>query len=229
MARRRNYKKKGNNNARIAGTRAQMYYGAGAQLWKDVKYLKSVINVERKFIDVSAQIQTVPTSTTGVVVPINLTATGTTQNTRIGLSIKMMSIMVEGIAQLSVGATQDFIHVSVVLDRQVSGVLPSWANIYTTNGGTSYASLAQRSQLSVDRFKVLKDFTISLDAQGNQLKKFKCFINLPDGTDAHAKYNANSALISDIYTNAIYLVYSGREPITLSTISYYTRIRFVDN
>lgn len=204
------------------------YSKAGMQLYRDVRLLKDLINTEKKFVEVTGSAVQLQTNTTGTLVLLNGLTQGTNLTDRVGNSIKMSSIMLEGFLALNSVALYDYVNVSLVLDRQPNGVQPAYTQIYDI--GTGPASLGQRSKFTVDRFKVLKSWDIPLSQNGEQMKKFHCYLKLPSGTDSHTKYNnANFGTIADISTNAVYLVFAGNATSNFSFISYFSRIRFVDN
>lgn len=204
--------------------RVQNYYRGARQLAKDVMILKSLVNVEKKFIDTATSGTTLQTNTTGTVVPINTCSQGTSLTTRTGGSIKMAYVFVEGFVTLNAAALQDYIRVSLVLDKQVNAALPVYGDIYGIV--TAPAPLSLRSPITVDRYIVLKEQKIGIETGGNTIAKFKLFKKL----DIHTKYNAvNGGTIADIVTNALYLTFAGNLSSNFSTITYNCRVRFIDN
>lgn len=186
--------------------------------------LKALINVERKFIDNTYSGSAV--STTPSVQCINLTAQGTTNTTRVGNSLKMSNLTIEGYVTLNSAAAFDYVRLAVILDRQCTGILASYSpNIYE-----STTPISPRNKQSVDRFTVLKEFKLQLDQNGNQIQKFTYFSKMPlDEKDRHVKYNGTGGTIADLYTNAILLVWVGVQATNQSNISAISRIRYVDN
>lgn len=217
---RKSYKKK---NPYGGSRRYKNYYRGGMQLYKDVMLLKSLVNVEKKYFDTSSSGTSLPTNTTGTLVLLNAIDQGVGISQRTGNSIKIVSLMLEGFIQLNSLATNDAVQVSLILDRQPNATVANWNDIYEI--GSSSASLAQRNKLTVDRFTVLKSYDLTLATQGETIKKFKCFLKL----GMHEKFNGTGATIASIYTNAIYLCFQGNLSSNFSNITYFTRIRFVDN
>lgn len=206
---------------------AQRYSKGGlfstTKLARDVAYLKSVVNVEKKFIDNSV---TAAVSNTAQITLINGVATGTDNTERTGDSIKMSGIRLNGYYTLNASATNDLIRVAIIMDRQVNGSAPSYTDIYESTGGV----VAQRNKNTVDRFVVLKDYQLQLSTAGDTIKKIDCYIKLASGgKDVHTKYNGNTNGIASVYTNAVYLVVLGTQPTNTSTQSIITRVRFIDN
>nr|UOF79821.1 capsid protein [Cressdnaviricota sp.]UOF81554.1 capsid protein [Cressdnaviricota sp.] len=223
---RRNYKKRYSKKqhpwAKTAGSALSM-----ASKALTVAYgLKNLINVEKKFIDTSISGTALVASPSGFVSCISLVGQGTDLNQRIGDSIKYSSLMVEGFVTLN-AATQDLIKVSIVLDRQTNASLPLYSDIYEVGAGSG--ATAQRNKLSVDRFKVLKEWNLDLETAGSTLKKFHTYIKFPTGQDYHEKFSGTGSTIASVYSNSIYIVFAGNLSTSMSAISYFTRIRYVDN
>ena len=70
--------------------RGSIYGSAAQQLWKDVKWLKSVINVEKKVLDTALLNQVI--LNTGLVVWMSTITTGTAYNQRTGIVVKASNI-----------------------------------------------------------------------------------------------------------------------------------------
>ena len=210
-------------NKYTGSRRYKNYYRGGMQLYKDVMLLKSLVNVEKKFIDVSNSSTAFPTNTTGTLVLLNGIDAGGTQVQRTGNSIKITSLMLEGFITLNASATNDMCKVSLILDKQPNGAVASWSDIFEVGSGSS--ATAQRNKLTVDRFVVLKQFDMTLATAGDTNKKFKCYEKL----SLHEKFSGNGNTIASVYTNAIYLCFQGNLSANFSNISYFSRIRFVDN
>lgn len=221
MAYKRSYKRKGSKYGGM--NRYRNYYRGGKQLYKDVMMLKGLINVEKKFIDVSNSGTALATNTTGTLVLLNGVDAGGTQVQRTGNSIKMTSIKMEGFVQLNSAATNDYVTVSIVLDKQPNAATANWNDIYEI--GSASSALAQRNKLTVDRFIVIKKWDLPLATAGDTIRKFQCFEKL----NLHEKFNGNGNTIASIYTNALYLVFSGNLSANFSNIQYFSRVRFVDN
>lgn len=192
------------------------------QIAKDVSMLKSLVNVEKKFLDVSTSGTTLASGVTGNVDLLSGCGQGDTVSSRDGLSIKYVSFYIEGFVQLN-GSTQDEVKVSLILDKQVNASLPTYGQIFDLSVVTG--SIALRNFTTVDRFVVLRQVNLSLNNNGNQLKKFSFFLKIP----YHEKFNGVGTTIASIYTNALYLAYCGDNTTDLSVIDYFARIRYVDN
>lgn len=210
---------------RFSGKNRYRNYSRGyKQVLRDVIMLKKLINAEKKFIDTATSGTTLPTNTTGTVVPLNLCQQGTAFNNRTGNSIKMAYVYVEGFVTLNSAAAQDYIRVSLVVDGQTNAALPIYASIYDII--TAPAPLSLRSPVTVDRYRVLAESKIGIESNGNTIARFKFYKKL----DIHTKYNnTNGGTIADVVTNGLYLTFAGNLSANFSTITYNSRVRFLDN
>lgn len=95
----RQYKKQYRRKAKPR-TRYQNYAGAAGQLYKDVKYLKRIVNVEHKLFELDKVKN--PTST-GEIFFLNKIPQGDTDVTRDGSSVKLQHLKVIGNIQNSKG------------------------------------------------------------------------------------------------------------------------------
>lgn len=218
------YKKKYNKSSKYSGSRRWRNYRRGAtQLYRDVMMLKGLINVEKKFIDNTISASAI--SSTGATSLMNGVAQGTDNINRVGDSIKMVSIMIEGYVTLHASATSDYIRLALVLDKQPNAALGAYTDIYQTS-----TPQAPRHYLTVDRYVVLKEFRLDLDSNGKQLAKFSHYTKIPvNSKDHHVKFNGTGATIGSIYTNSLLLAVCGTQATNTSTLNAIVRIRFVDN
>ncbi len=81
------------------------------------KQTKSLINVERKFIDIA---ETVSPSTAGNIRSLIEVATGTTNTTREGNSIKLVSLLFRYYMGINQSATNTTLRVMLVCDKQAN-------------------------------------------------------------------------------------------------------------
>lgn len=215
---RRYFKGKGFRNPKIG------------RIVRDVCYLKSVINVEKKYKDTVSAGTAFPSATGGTMVLLNGMQTGDTATTREGQSMRMKYLYVEGFVVLNSPATQDITRVAVVLDRQPNASAANFASVWDVT--TASAANALRNMDNPDRFLVLKDIRMTLSSAGQNIKKFKLYI--PMGRlkqmDQRTKYTTgNAGTVADISTNALYLAFGADLTANFSTIDYNCRLRFVDN
>ncbi len=207
----RNYRKYAKNIAYATGKVARFA--------KDVRYLKSVINVERKFIDKSAGI-TVDDSGTFVSLP--LASQGVGASNREGDSIKVVSLLIRLSWAISQSATSSGLRTIVVIDKQPNGALPSIASLLqTTNFPLS-------SPLNLDnkrRFKILCDRVQVASITGKQQFVLNKYLK----TQTHVRYGSNAGTVADVNTNNIFVLLISDEATNLPIVDYYFRTRYIDN
>lgn len=185
---------------------------------------------ERKFIDVLARTDIF--DVTGVVVPINLCATGTDYTERIGRKTTALSLQIRGVIEPNAAIVVGTLgRILCVYDSQVNGALPAVNDILVATSALSFMNLNNR-----DRFKILFDwnrpfghadtFTAGSKFEGGHevgyIKKFKkC--NLPTVWDGTA------ATIGSCQTGAIYIVIVGTTAQPTYHVTWQSRVRFIDN
>ena len=199
---------------------AQLAKGA----WKGVKYIKSLINVEKKFHDVSAS---TTISTTPSIVNLSNIATGDDYKTRDGNSILLQSLQwrINLYANTTDGAS--FVRVIVFRDNDQRGTDPTAADLLeTTTAGLSIVS--PLLHYVNRRFAVLSDkvYTLS-DTGSNWLRHIKKFMKMPSGT--HIKYSADAGADASNWEGALYVLFVSNNGTNLPTMDYYFRLRYTDN
>lgn len=188
-------------------------------------------SVERKVVDTaSAQYAC---DTTGSVTALNLVATGTDINNRIGRKVMLKSVQVRGTVYPVDDATQSgSSRVMVVYDAQPNpSAIATITDILQASEGDSYQNLNNR-----DRFKVLADYHLPVGRVSNTatqtltvspgIHEINCFksVNLPvifNGT--------TTAVIGAITTGVLLLVTIGTQGAGLGGQAQLTcRVRFTD-
>lgn len=214
------------------------YYKGGklssSRVMRDVQQLRSLINVERKFLDLQLAPTAIAGSGAGNVVLMNGIAQGADYNQRNGNSIKMNSVHIEGFLTLDASQANDCIKLSLILDRQPNGTIATFGDCYDLT--TVPGSIALRNSDTVDRYKVLKTKDVVLSTAGKTKVFFKFLYKFPnhgskDSMDGHVKYNNTTAAVGSITSNALYFMYCGTlaTGATNSGISYSLRLRYIDN
>ncbi len=198
--------------------RMEIYKAAGSQLWQDVKMLKRMINTEIHFTDAVASAQTM--SSTPSLVLLNGISVGDTSNTRTGQSIKLDRLDLRfGISPNSTSIL-NFCRVLVVADKQTNAAAMTAADLLVSS--TPFSPYSFGSQ---NRFICLFDETYAINYPNLNLTKS---VTLP--TQFHVTYNSgNAGTVADIVTNSIYLMYLSDVATNQPTISYYSRLWFIDN
>lgn len=214
---------------RRAGTSRWSTYGrAAGQLWKDVKYLKSVINVEYKRYDSDTGYIVPYTLGSGLVTPVYLTtiAQGAGVSARDGNSIKLNSIMMRFNFLRSLSATPGTPRVATrfrcILIRSIynNNALPG-------NGDVLQNSALFQSPLNADEsagYRILRDKIYHVTAD-NPSQQAKWFVKLGH----HVKWSGTSAAISDSTSGQMFLLIFADDGTNGDSVTINTRIRFIDN
>lgn len=182
------------------------------------RYLRSMMNVEFKYKDVTAS----PTvSNTGTLVLLNGMSKGDTVSTREARSILCKSSEFKTNAYMNASATNTSLRVILFIDKQPSGTAPTIANLLQSNTITSFRHLDFRK-----RFVILIDRSYSLSVNGKNDVHIEWYKKLR----MHTIYDDSDAGdITDISSNALYLVLISNEPTNTPTVVYNHRLRFIDN
>lgn len=196
-----------------------IYKAAGSQMWKDIKWLKSVVNVERKYTDVSA---TTTASSTPTLVLLNGLSLGDTATTRDGVSVKANSSFLNVFFSINASATTTMVRVMLLLDTQPNATAATASEVLQSSGSV----ISPINITNGKRFKIMMDKKKSMSINGTEIVRFKEFRKL----GFHTRYNtANNGTIADISTNAFYLLFMSDQATNTAAISYWHRMRFIDN
>lgn len=169
------------------------------------------------------------TTTNGSIQVMNLVPPGSASYNRVGRKTYAKSLRLKGQIDAvitSVAASSDLecgiVRMVVVWDKQPSGVLPAFSDIfgYTDQAGTELATyLSPPRYDNMDRFKVLKDCTfefkpkaISPNAGDNYTDRiaFDEYVKLGERESLYSGQNATQT-IADISTGALYVVWRANQ------------------
>lgn len=220
--RKRNYYRR--RNVRRGKKRVPMFGRAdravGKAAWYMAKKALSLINVERKFSDVTST----GTSVNATRILLNGLSTGDSTNQRNGQSIKVTQIYCQLKFNLNASATDTTIRYMLILDRDPRGVIYNISDLlqdYTNYPITSPLNLDS----NVRRYTVLMDRRLKLNTNYPETIR-RINVKRP----IHVRYDPDdTGTITDIAYNSIYLMFLSDESTNYPTVQYYCRIRFIDN
>lgn len=209
-----NNKKKGGYNKRF-----KTYSKCGSQLYKDVKMLKNLINVEFKVKDESFN---VATDASGAFQLINGLTQGDDNSNRDGRQVRFKSIQMRGRVSRNASATQTRDRVKLVcfIDKQPNTAAPTWLSLYTGTDVTAFRNLDWKR-----RYVILWEKIVNID-EDDPSKDWKMYRKIDMKTVFD---NSSSGLVSDITTNAIYIGYISEFGVNGPGMDIDTRVRFIDN
>lgn len=202
------------------------YWNIGAQIFNDVKRLKSLINVEFKRYD----------SDTGYIIPVTVAtaapsllttiAQGDGVSSRDGNSIRLKSILmrmnVYRALNAGPGTPRAMTRFRCILFQGIynNNALPSTADILQTP--TQF-----HSPLNADEstgYRILHDKIYQVTADKPSVNP-KWYLRL----NHHAKYSGTSAAISDTTSGQLFFLVFVDDATNGDAITVNTRIRFIDN
>lgn len=188
------------------------------------KLALSLINPEFKARDVDI---TNPTVTTSHVFDLlNGISRSTTYNTRIGNSIKMVSLDVGVlVTRNTASTTNNFVRCAIILDKNPNATVMTATEMYAAAAANPI--LSPRNLDNRNRFVTLKEWIIDIGNAGNRpsvhMKSFKKL-------NMHTIYNGSTTgLIDDIQENALYFMCVSDASTNAPSVTFYSRIRYLDN
>ena len=182
--------------------------------YRGMKYLKSVVNVEKKIQDTS--ISTSPTSS-GYVTPLTQILQGDGINNRDGNSVKVTYLGLRG--NFTANDAHTLTRMIVFRDnQQIGDTTPSVSDVLQSADPNSFLN-----QNTLGRFKVLLDRRYqNTDAGNNKGIAFKHDLSLQH----HVRYNGAAA--TDVQKGGLYILLVSDDAVG-PNIAIECRVRFVDN
>lgn len=182
--------------------------------------LKGMINCEKKYHDVTQTPETI--SYNGDVTLLSGMAAGDDVGNRDGNSVLCRSLHFRADVSGNGMNTSNVTRCIIFLDKMNQGTAPTAADILAITGSAN----AVNSPLNVDhitRYTILLDKLFTTSVNGSMRFSFKKYIKLYH----HLKYTGTSA--SDVYTNAIYVLWLTDVISNDPSVTWYSRIGFYDN
>lgn len=163
-------------------------------------------------------------NTSGTIDTISLIAQGDTDTTRDGNSIKITRMHIRGFIKQDAVATQTMIRMMVVLDRQTNGAQFSMSDLIadTTAGDAIVSPLVINNKF---RFRVLVDRVYHMSSESSTIIKFNIFRKM----GMKMRYSANAAAITSCPSKSIAVVFISDEATNSPTVTYFSRLRYLDN
>lgn len=187
-------------------------------MWQAIQDIKSLINVEKKWLDVTS---TGTVGTTPGVSHLTNIPQGDTQNTRDGVSAKLTQLFLKFQLVMDPSVATTRTRIVVVHDcNDNGGVAPTFTQVFQAANTLAPRNLLQGAG---ERFKILYDGLISQSASSNNVISWKKVLRLQN----HVKWSG--ALGTDTTVGHIYLFTVSDQATTTPTLSYYSRVRYVDN
>lgn len=205
-----------------ATSRGQIYGNAAYQLYKDVAFLKNVINVEYKKVDFSGGPTAI--SSSGTNNNLNAMSQGTDISNRVGRSVKAVSIYLTLSWTINTAATATRCRTMLVWDKEPAGATPSVGTVLAQSSPEGHLN----TDLAGNRFIILSSKNVNLSINGDETKTLKIYRRLP--RSYHTIFNSgNAGTVGDINTGALFMLNISSEATNTPTISWVSTFVFIDN
>ncbi len=182
------------------------------------KIMRSLTNTEVKYVDTTGQITPNTSQTT---VSLNVMSQGTTVSTRLGNSIRVLSIKLNCKYAINSSATHTTMRTIILKDSQANGGVISAANVFSAP--TNVISLLNPdSQYRIVVYH-LECLSVSISGTQEQVLRFD------EETNFVTRFNGNAGTIADVVTNSVIIGFTSDESTNTPTIDYYARICFIDD
>lgn len=187
--------------------------------WKGVKMIRELINVEKKFFDVTT---TAMYNTTWLIYNLSNIPEGDDYNQRQGNSILAQSIFLRSKVTWNPAATGgQSVRMILLVDNDQRGVDPTAAELLEAPSTNITSPLLHTVS---KRFNVLMDKVITLTPV-DSTRNFKIYKKY----NRHIKYQATSGADSACYEGNLYLFISSDQTASLPSVEWYHRLRYTDN
>lgn len=214
------YRRRYRRRRRRRPTRGQNYRAGLGQLWRDVKTIKNMVNVEYKAHDNDNS--TTPSSS-GSLILLNGISQGDGESNRDGVQVRYKSCEHSVVVSQHTSATQTILRWLLFIDLQPDGSTPGMSEVLDTSSAPAY--MAARNLDNRSRFLILKDKSFAMSSTGTRMHAWKYFRKL----DLKTLYTGTGSLIGNIKNHSLFLLLVSSEATNTPTVVYHNRLRFIDN
>ncbi len=184
--------------------------------------IKKLMNVEFKFHDLGLSFTTIDDA--GRFMQLTNVAQGDTDQTRDGAQIKITRINIKGWIAASPTSDNTIMRIILVQDKQTNQAAFTLADLLSLTVINDNII----SPLNLDnkyRFRVLYNRVFTFNNTGNQTKSFEINKEL----NMRIRFDASTSTIADLTSNSLTLVLLSNKTINHPSITFLSRIRYVDN
>jgi len=211
---------------RKPASRGKNYGAAAGQLYKDVKYLKSLINVEKKYIIKDQTSTNVVQSFTGHDINTGI-ARNDSYDGRDGASVKGSYIQVRGRISYnpSYAATAQTVRLALVGKNMVTGTTCDDTAIWTAGVGNN-PCLKWYEPNEMTGYQILKDKHYTVTAERPDL-----YFKISRKINHHAEWNIGDATgaLANMTKGLFTFFYASDASINYPTIEFSTKYKYIDN
>ncbi len=200
----------------------KMVMGDAAKALAVARRLKSLLNVEFKFLDVTNTEASVTTTPSVNISSIILQGDG--GSARDGNSVKAVGFLLKYNLTIHPSAISTQVRIMVIHDKQANGAL--LASTLVLEDITADDAIV--SPLNLDskfRLRVLYDRVHHLADNGIQSASVSKYIKL----NQKLRFDGTAGDITDVASSAYYVLFVSNEPTNAPTITRHSRLRFIDN
>ncbi len=188
---------------------------------------KRLLNVEFKFFDIIGANLAVPDGV-GTIVQLTNIPQGDTDVTRDGAQVKLMSINFKAVIRVntSVANTGSSVTVMLIEDRQTNGAIYITADLLASVEN----SVSVVSSLNLDnkfRFRVLKRWIFMISKEGANRRILKWHHKF--GDKMKIRYENSTPSIADLNSRSLSLLFISNESTNEPAITFFNRLRYIDN
>ncbi len=223
MPARRYAKKKYNGHSRPGYVRCgKMVISDASKALAMAKYLKSIVNVERKNHDSSGT--AVARDTTADIISLTSIAQGDTTVQRDGSQCKLVSLALKYFIEINPSATTTQVRVMIVLDKQTNQLIYGIADLLHDVTADDII-VSPRNLDNMRRFTVLMDRVHTYGALGPTTSYHKFYKKL----NIVLRFDNAAAAITSMTENSLSLIFVSNEATNTPVVTHHLRLRFVDN
>lgn len=194
-------------------------FGQYTGLQKQVNILKSLINVEKKYVDTN-QDQNI--DNTWSVIPISLMGEGNDSTQRNGRKVKADSVYLNGQITIDPDATKTTFRCVILIDKGQDGTGVTSADVFQVDNDLQSPLNKQNAG---QRFVILYDRFVDLSINGVETKTIRVFRKL----NHHVNYLGTGATQSDEGPGNMFMLLLSNEPTEAPLFHYYVRFNYIDN
>lgn len=193
------------------------YAKMAKQAYNGVKYLKSLVNVEKHPLDINTSINP---DTTGLMTLLNATVQGDAEANRAGNSILLRSVNINMKFTMNTSATNTTIRYILFFDKEANGATPTGANILQ-----NVSPIGNYDHNQASRFEVLYDNRLTLSVNGTSEVVKRIYRRL----QRHTHYDGVAGTAADIVDYGLWLYMVSDEGTNTPTVQIRSQLLFIDN
>ncbi len=217
----RRYKKKnyGSRYNRVISSARNTAY-----LARQVIKIKRSMNVEYKFHDVTGTNTVVPDGA-GTIVFLSNIDQGLLDTTRVGAQIKATYLEIKYDISAHASSTDSIVRIMLIEDKQTNQAIYAVADLLASVGNI-LSLVAPKNLDNKFRFRVIRDRRYNFSGTGGKTNisgTFKVKLN------SKIRYDNTGNGIADLTSKSFSLLFISNEPTNTPDITFFSRLRYVDN